>query len=157
MLGHRQGGAGHAQFRHHLGGRALDRLARNDRRDSNNRCRGRVKRVADTRQAQNGVNTNERVGGRDDHGPQIRVSQGGHEVALRLGHGDAIKDKPGDHRLAAIADEIMLKRQDAFCGLHHGPHRVIGHRHNAGGYAQFPGDGLGYSRQDFAFAQQTGA
>ena len=106
---HRRAVDRQAELRHHLGGRALDRLAADDRRHRNDRRAALVQGVAHPGQGEDRADADERVRRADHDQPQFPVGERGEEIGVRAGRFDAGEFDFPHHRLAAQAHEIILE------------------------------------------------
>ena len=83
MAGDRRSVDRQAEFGHHLRGRALDRLAADDRRHRRRPGPARAQRVAHAGQAQNRIDADQRVRRADHDHAQIVVAKRGEKIGMR--------------------------------------------------------------------------
>ena len=150
VLRHRARAGRHAEFRHHLGGRPLDRMPADDRRHSDHRRAAGGDRGAHARHGKDRIDADERVRRADHHRLEAIVFERFAECRRRARIAGALKFESFHSRCTPLLHEIALKGQDAVLGAHQRADRFVAHRKQPGADTQTPAEIVADRAQAFA-------
>ena len=127
---------GEAELGHHLGGRALDGVAADDRGNCHDRRVAICDRFTHAGDGENRLDADERIGRADHDRTQARIAQRRERVGLRARRGRAFIGQLHHRRRAAAVHEVILEVEPAFAGAQARAHLVVAHRNDARGNSQ---------------------